>query len=215
MAADKRSFTGLLRKPIRLDEARAPDLHRAFALPPTEADVVDHIDDELEVRWAELDRCFGLDGTPGDVWEHRAKTLIAHDLGIAAHDQNWWGRLATRLACRQVPGFSIKYATQRKRGAPTKWTSDRLAELFADIEYLKRNRKVSIYAACGILARNKRYEPRWGKYQPKALEKSYLQAKKQRGRIMFELNLCGPDALIADNRINRVEAAIERHALKT
>jgi hypothetical protein len=55
---------------------------------------------------------------------------------------------------------------------------------------------------------------RWRNFEAKALEKAYLRAKDQRSRFMFELNLCGPQAFMRHNRIDRVEAAIEQHALR-
>jgi hypothetical protein len=140
-------FTGLLRKPIRLDEARARNLRAAFAVPPDESDIIHHVQNEMLARWAEFDRLFGLAGKGGNIWEHRAKALIADMLNVPAVDPNLWRKLAERLARAHVPGFSVE---KKKQGAPTKWTDDLLAQLFADVSYLKRKNSISAFAACKI-----------------------------------------------------------------
>ena len=49
----------------------------------------------------------------------------------------------------------------------------------------------------------------------KPFAKPMSEAKKLRRQdFLFEMELCGPDALIPANGIDRIQAAIDRHSLK-
>jgi hypothetical protein len=184
-------------------------------LPPSVDDVLAYIQDELNARWADLDQLFGLDSRAADIWEQRGRALIRHEFGIEPSDPLWWERLTIRMCCSCVPGFKV--TSRKKSGAPVEWTTTRLAQLFADIEYIKKTRRISVSQICKRLPKNKAFKAyweRWGKYGEQALRKAYSVAKKCRRNLPFELGLCGPAALIPANGIDRIEAAIERHALR-
>ena len=211
----KKPWTGSLLKPIDLCAAKPRGLRAAFALPPDEDDIAQHLKDEMHRRWSKIDERFGLESGSPDIWMHRAKALVYyHVFEILPNDTNWWGRFAICLACSYVPGYSIKRPGAKKHGAPLEWTTQQLCELFSDIEYLKRKTRMSIRKICETLPRTKGYAPRWGCYTGSALRKAYSKAKKNRQFLLFELELCGPDATIVANGIDAIKAAIERHALR-
>jgi hypothetical protein len=214
MASRKHPFTGQLLKPIHLAEAKSRGLRAALALPLSDDDLLAHIQDELSARWPEFDEFFGLSSDAADIWEQRAKALNRREFGIEPDDPRWWERLTLGMCSRYVPGFSIKLPNQRKRGAPVEWTTTRLAQLFADVECRRKKTGMSIRAICMWLPNSKAYGKRWHKYGAEALRKAYLEAAKCRRHLLFELELCGPDALIPASRTDRIEAAIDRHALK-
>jgi hypothetical protein len=214
MKPKKRQFTGKLLTPIYLSDARARGLRAALALDADESDLLAHIQEQLEARWTAFDKWAGLQSDRPDIWEQRAKTLVAWELDLSPTDPNWWGRLAYRLACRRIPGFSVKLPSQRRHGAPTEWTDKQLAELFADVEFLKRQRGRSVRQICETLPRLPHYAKRWGSYRPPTLRKAYSEAVKRRYNLWFELNVCGGEALIVEKGVDRISAAIEMHALK-
>jgi hypothetical protein len=214
MASRKRPFTGRLLKPIDLGEVKSRGLTAAFALPPSDDDIQAHIDDELNARWTELDEFFGLNSNAIDIWQQRARVINRREFGVEPDDPDWWGTLTRAMCYRYVPGFSFKLPRARKRGAPVEWGSAQLAQLFADVEYRKKKTRQSIRAICKWLPKSKAYAQRWGKYGPAALRKAYSEAVKRRRHLLFEIELCGSLALIATNRADRIQAAIERHALK-
>jgi hypothetical protein len=214
MAAQKRPFTGLLRKPISADDAPAGSLKRAFALPPDRDDILAYVADQVATRVLELDKFFKLNSRSADIWEKRAKALIANQFGVESHDGEWWNRLTWYLAFRYVPGFSIKGTGHRKRGHPVEWDFSRLAQLFSDVEFLRKTAKLTIRNICNKLPKRKGYETRWGKYTGDSLRKAYLEAKKRRGDMFFYYFLHGLESTIPANGIDPIEAAIEKHALK-
>jgi hypothetical protein len=171
-------FTGSLFKKIDPDEAPALWLRGVLALPPSEDDIAAHIQSEERARWLAIDKHFGLDSAAIDIAERRAKRLIAHDTGIDVTDPRWWERVATTLARRHVPGFSVRNPMKKKKhGAPREWTDERRAQLIADIEYLRKTSGKSIREICKILRRQKGYSARWGRETAEALRKEYGQAK--------------------------------------
>jgi hypothetical protein len=215
MASRKRPFTDRLFKPIDPADAKTRGIGAAFALPASLDDLLAHIQDELDARWADLDHLFVLDSGAADIWEQRGKALVRHEFGIEPSDPLWWGRFTIHMCYLHVPG--LKVAIRKKSGAPIEWTWTRLAQLFADIAYLKMTRRISVSQICKRLPKNKAYKAYWercGEYSEQALRKAYSVAKKCRRNLLFELELCGGDALIPANGIDRIEAAIERHALK-
>ena len=214
MTRRRRRFTGSLLKKIDPDDAPALGLRAAFALPPSEEDIAAHIQSEEKARWIALDKHFGLDSTAPDIAERRAKLLIAFDTGTDVADPQWWERVGIALARRYVPGFSIRDPSKKmKHGAPREWTDERRAQLIADIEYLRKTSGKSIREICKFLPRLTGYSARWGRETGEALRVEYGQAKK-RNDVLFDLIFCGPEATIPGNGIDRIEAAIQRHALQ-
>ena len=115
----------------------------------------------------------------------------------------------------RVPGFTVKMPGEKKHGRPREWTFERLAELFADVEFLKRERRLRVSAICGMLRRQKPYANRWAQFGVEALRKVYSEAKKlRRQNFLFEMELCGPAATIPASGIDRIQAAIDLHSLK-
>jgi hypothetical protein len=207
-------FTGSLLKKIDPDEAPTLGLRAAFALPPSEEDIAAHIQSEERARWNALDKHFGLDSTATNITERRAKLLIALDTGTDVADPQWWERVAIALARRYVLGFSIRDPLKKKKhGAPREWTDERRAQLIADIEYLRKTSGKSTREICKILPRLRGYSARWGRETGEALRVEYGQARK-RNDVLFDLIFCGPEAAIPANGIDRIEAAIQRHALQ-
>ena len=214
MTRRRQKFTGSLVKNIDPDEAPALGLRGALALPPSEEDIAAHIESEERARWVAFDKHFGLDSTAADIAERRAKLLIALDTGTDAADPQWWERVAIALARRHVPGFSTRDPLKKKKhGAPREWTDERRAQLIADIEYLRKTSGKSIREICKILPRLRGYSARWGRETGEALRREYGQARK-RNDVPFNLIFCGAEATIPGNGIDRIAAAIHRHALQ-
>jgi hypothetical protein len=215
MAAKRRQLTGLLRTPIDLGDARPKGLRMSFGLPPDEKDVKEHIVEQICARYAALDEFFELkaDGQAGDIWDQRIKALVAYLFNIDPSDPIWREKLAHALA-GQIPGFSIKKPNRKRHGAPREWDDERLSQLFADIEFLKKKTGMSGGAVCKDLPRRKGYSERWGRCRAASLRKAYTAANKYRGSVLFQFVLCGRDATIPSSGIDHVAAAIERHALK-
>jgi len=183
MTSKKRPMTGRLLKPIHTDDARARGLRASFALDPDRSDILSHVEEELRARWTELDKFFGLkaDGNGVDIWQQRAKALLARQFNVDLRDPRFWGRIATRLALRHVPGFSLKGPGQKRHGAPREWNDEQLCQLFADVEFLKKqNASMSVRAACEALRSRKGYAKRWGRYPSEALRRAYVTANKMR-----------------------------------
>jgi hypothetical protein len=123
-------------------------------------------------------------------------------------------RVGMALARRYVPGFAIRDPLKKKKhGAPREWTDERRAQLIADIEYLRKASGRSIREICKILPRLRGYSARWGRETGEALRVEYGQAKKRKD-LLFDLTFCGPEATIPGNGLDRIEAAIQRHALQ-
>jgi hypothetical protein len=213
----KRPLTGGLLKQIDLDEAKPRDLRALFALPPDESDVNAHVSNELRKKYDELNKFFELNSSYPNYPERLAKLLTEREFGISSDDPNWWSYFAAYMVLRFVPGFSVRKQNKKKHGGPREWTHVRLARLFADIEYLKKKTRKSVTQICGTLPKRKGYIERWGRFEGRreGLRKAYTHAKKLGGQhFLFQLELCGPDALNSAKRIDPIEAAIERHALK-
>jgi hypothetical protein len=191
--ARRRPFTGRLLKRIDPGDAKARGLRGAFAAPPDSSDVLAFVECEVQARWRELDKFFDLHARQSDIWRVRALALIEYEFGIQPDDPRWWERLATGLAVRHVLGFYIKKARDKKHGAPLEWDQLQLAELFADIEFLKKSTGKRVGSICAELQRKEGYAARWGLYKKATLQKAYRRAAA--------LGL-------------PIEAAINRHALK-
>jgi hypothetical protein len=81
---------------------------------------------------------------------------------------------------------------QKKHGAPREWDFWQLAQLFADIEYLKRKANWSVRKICEELPKTKGYKQRWGRYKPDRLRRAYSQANAlQKKNAVFQLILSG------------------------
>jgi len=218
MTSKKRPMTGRLLMPIHTDDARARGLRASFALDPDRSDILAHVGKEWRVRWADFDKLFGIKANDNgvDIWQQRAKALVAYEFDIDPRDPQWWGHFAAKLAFRYVPGFSVKGPGQKRHGAPREWNDEQLCQLFADVEFLKKQNAIrSVRAACVALRSRKGYAKRWGRYPSEALRRAYVTANKmRRQRLHFQLQLCGAAASIPANRIDPIEAAIDLHALK-
>jgi hypothetical protein len=218
MAARKRRpFTGLLVKAIHLGDVKPRGLRASFAVAPDKNDFAAHILEELDARYAALDKFFGLQPNIENIWEERANALLAYQFDIPVEALKSGERLTRYMIGRYVPGFSLKGSSEKKHGAPLEWDFKQLAQLFADVEFLKRNTGKSITKICQELPTKTGYAKRWGRYRgkPEGLRRMYAKAKKLRGQdFKFALYLCGPDALIQGTRTDLIQVAIEQHALK-
>jgi len=210
-------LTGPLIKPIHLGEARPRGLRESFALPPDESDIKAHWGRELITRLAALDSFFGLESDSPDIWELRGKAVFAYLFNFQPdrRDQESWMAFTCHLLRDRVPGFTVKMPGEKKHGRPREWTFERFAELFADVEFLKKKTRLSGSRICGLLLRRKPYAERWALCGVEALRKAYSVAKKlRRQNFLFEMELCGPEAIIPANGIDRIQAAIDLHSLK-
>lgn len=79
----KLPYTGILLKAINPDEAKPRGLRAPLAVPADESDKLAHIEEGLRARYAALDKFFGLKSSSPDIWERRAKELIAREFNIA------------------------------------------------------------------------------------------------------------------------------------
>jgi hypothetical protein len=200
------TFTGILRKTIDLNEAPACGLEAQLGLPPDVGHVLAYAKTELEARWEALDELFHLNSDDPDIWEQRAKSLIERIYGLGKAETNWWGRLACRLAEGHVPGLSIRKPNKRKHGSPRQWTDERLVQLFADVEFLKKTTRLNVQAICKRLPQGD-YADRYGDHGSGALSRQYSLAKKASGYLLLM-------AAVGDAARNPIEAMIELHALK-
>jgi len=213
MSSKKRPFTGSLRKPIDPRDARARGLRATLGAAPDDSDQLAYAQSELAARWVALDEFFGLNSKASNIWEQRAKALIERRYGLRSDGSQWWGRLAIHMAIGCVPGISFRRPGKKKHGAPLEWSDERLAQLFADVEHMKRKSRMSVRQICQRLSQKREYAERWGKYNAPGLRKAYLDAKKRSKGLLFQLVLCGPAATIPDKCIDPIEAAIQLHAL--
>jgi hypothetical protein len=214
MATQIRPFTELLLKPIWLDDAKPAWLKPEFGLERDKDDLAAHVRAEVEKRFVELDRFFGLTSNSSNIWELRAKALVTRELGAQFDDKDWWMFLSWRLANQFVPGFTIKQIGQKRRGRPLSRSDEHFAQLFADVEYLRRNTGWTIGKIFKNLRSKSGYERRWGRYSSEKLRKDYQEAKKRRAEPKFEFLLCGMSALSPSDN-DRISSAIENHALKS
>jgi hypothetical protein len=213
MATRIRPFTGLLLEPIRLDEAKEEWLIRQFGLGEDPSVLKAFVRNEVDKRFVEFDRFFGLRSDSANIWEMRAKALIACEFGVDVADKRWWTNLTWCLANRFVPGFTIKMIGEKRRGRPASRSDPHFARLFADVEFLKRNRGWPIGKIFKDLRAKSGYKQRWGRYSAEKLRKDYEGAKKRRANPRFEFFLCGSSALAATDS-DRIIGALEKHALK-
>ena len=212
MASKQSPFTGLLLQTIDLNSGPSRGLRAAVALPPDESDLVEYVRSELTKRWAAFDGFFGLDSRRTiDIWEQRAKALIERQFGVKADEPQWWRHFAVRIATRHVPGLSLRAANKKRHGAPREWNDERLAQLFADIEYVKKTRGISVRQICKELPRKRGYAKRWGQLHSPGLREAYYKAKKSSHSLLFQLVLCGH---ATKPGIDLIETAINLHALK-
>jgi hypothetical protein len=214
MAPNKRPFTGKLRKPIYLENAKPRDLRAALALPPDRGDQAAHVMSEMLERLSELDNFFGLRPDAPDILEQRGKALISRLFNVPAEASDWWAQYTFYLLRKHVPGFAVKQTGEQRLGAPRRWTTERLAQLFADVEYLKKISGRSARECCKTLSKDRKYSTRWKNLSCDVLRNAYSQANRRRRTFPFNFELYGPDATIPANGIDPIEAAIERHALK-
>jgi hypothetical protein len=217
-ARKRRPFTGLLVKAIHLDDAKPRGVRASLALPPDKSDITAHVLEELSARYAALDEFFALQSNGKNIWEQRANALLAYQFEIPAQALHSWELLTRYLTGRYVSGFSLKESGKKKHGAPLEWNFEQSAQLFADIEFLKKNTgSNSVSKICEKLPTLPEYVKRWGRYRgkPEGLRKAYAKANRLRcDDFKFMLYLCGPDALIPAKQPDLIQAAIERHALQ-
>jgi hypothetical protein len=208
------SFTGILRKPIDPSEAPARGLRAAFALPPDESDLRSYVAAEMIARWEAFDGMFQLNSKAPDIWVQRSKVLIERSFNVDRSDPHWWMTLAFYLARGHVHGLSFKKSGKKKHGTPCKWTDERLAQLWADVEFLKRATKLSVQEICEKMRRSKGYARRWGDCTAAALRKQHSRTVKLKQGLLFQCTLYGPESLTPGNAADRTEAAIELHSLR-
>jgi hypothetical protein len=210
MGKKRRSFTGLLQKPISPGNAVPRGLKRAFALPADDNDRDAYVRGECRNRLRELDRQIGVRSDVANIWECRSKALVERVFGVKRNPEDWWERLGVSLAIEYVRGFKI---ASKKKGRPREWSNEQLACLFADVEFLKRKTWLSVSRICDTLPKKAGYEKRWANYSGSALRKYYLAAKRRRSDVLFELMLCGPNALLSPDD-DLIGTAIKLYALK-
>jgi hypothetical protein len=214
----RRPFTGLLLKPIYLEDAKPRGLNAALAQPPDQSDIKAYALQEIYARYAALDKFFSLDSNSRHIWQQRANALFAYVFNIPPDAFQSSVHLTNYLTQRYVPGFSLKLPGEKRLGARSEWDFERSAQLFADIEFLRKNTGKSVSEICKILPTlTKGYVKRWGLYRgmPEGLRKAYTKTKQLfRQDFRFQLHLCGGDILILTKRIDHVQAAIKRHALQ-
>ena len=209
MVSENRPFTGLLVKEIDLTKAPARGFRAALALPPDDGDQRVYAQAELRARWKALDEFFGLNSKAPDIWEQRARALL-----VRRFRAKQWEGLARQLVVGHVPGFSFGTKGKKVRGAPRIWSDERLAQLFADVEFLKRTQQMSVREICQKLPRAPGYARRWGDCKPAGLRVTYSKAAKLSRGLLFQFVLCGVEATIPASGIDHIEAAIRLHALK-
>jgi hypothetical protein len=199
-------------KKIDLTEAKPRDLRAALAVPADENDVLAYYEDELKARIRELNEFLELDAGENNP-ERLAKALIEREFGILRASSNWWHEFAAYLVLNHVPGFSVD-KDNKKHGAPRRWTHERLAQLFADVEFVKKRTSLSTTAICKILRTKKSYKQRWGNHSVAALRTAYVQAHELlRENTSFFLQLGGGEVLMGKDA-DLIKVAIERHALQ-
>src|SRR5260370_33647585 len=96
-ARKRRPFTGLLAKPIQIEDAEPRGLRVALAAPPDDSDVRAHISQELYAGCAELDKVFSLQSNIQNIWEQRARAVLAYRFSSPANAVLSWVGLRRRL----------------------------------------------------------------------------------------------------------------------
>jgi hypothetical protein len=166
-ARKRRSFTGVLLKPIDLGDAKPRGLRESLAAPPDKSDIQAHLLKEISARYIALDKFLGIHSNTENIWQQRAKALLAYEFDIPAHALQSWEHLTRYLTNRYVPAFRLKTAGEKKRGAPLEWDHEQSAQLFADIEFLRKNTAKSIDRICKELPILPGYARRWGRHRGK------------------------------------------------
>jgi hypothetical protein len=115
-ARKRRSFTGVLLKPIDLGDAKPRGLRESLAAPPDKSDIQAHLLKEISARYIALDKFLGIHSNTENIWEQRAKALLAYEFDIPAHALQSWEHLTRYLTNRYVPAFRLKTAGEKKRG---------------------------------------------------------------------------------------------------
>lgn len=214
MRVPKTKFPKLLRTPITLADAKPSSLAAQLGADIDELGLRQHLVDETKARLAELDKHLRLDSASHDVWEQRAKALIAHEFDLEPTDPQWWRALALKLARSFVPGFSVR-ASRKKRGRPVVWSDLLLAQLYADVQLRKKLTGDSDRKICWDISKLRPYRARWAGYDPDDLRVAYGRAKKRiKNSVEFYFYAVGGKALIPDLNIKATDAAIERHSVK-
>jgi hypothetical protein len=116
--------------------------------------------------------------------DRRRRVLtLAVSLGLGQFDfekqgmEAFWQEMALRLAARHVPGFQ---PVERRQTKPRTWTFELRAQLFRDVEEMRRNKNLSEPAACRYLARREPYRrlgPRGRGPKPDTLLRQLTEAK--------------------------------------
>jgi hypothetical protein len=109
MASNKRPLKGRLLTAINVDDAPARGLGAALGLSPDKSDKLAYVRNEFGARWVEFDKFFGLkgNGSGDDIWQQRAKALVAYEFDVDPRDPRLWERFTTGLALRYVSGFLL------------------------------------------------------------------------------------------------------------
>jgi hypothetical protein len=205
---DDRSVLGLL-KPIYLDDAPARGIRAAFALPPDRDDYLAYFCDTCSARLVEAAAQLGLSITDPSFCKRIGKTLIMHKPELVKNFDEWpHVILAALLTTIRSPG-------SRKAGRPRE-SNEVLAQLYADVSFLRRKTKLSDRAiTSSTLRKTKGYKERYGSFKAGALREKYRQAVKLKDSDwQFRALLFGPGGLMTANKIDPVGAAIEVHPLQ-
>ena len=118
----------------------------------------------------------------------RKLRLLAEYFGIDpdAHKEEFWPKLALRLAYAYVPGFQFR--NKGRRGRPKFWNEDRLEDLLTTVEELKLKFARSDRAACAwIVAKpeyaSKRWFEPWKSKKEKKQRMETLEARLQDAKV--------------------------------
>jgi hypothetical protein len=120
---------------------------------------------EISARYIALDKFLGIHSNTENIWQQRAKALLAYEFDIPAHALQSWEHLTRYLTNRCVPAFRLKTASEKTRGAPLEWDHEQSAQLFADVECLKKDTGKSVDRICEELPTLPGYVRRWGRYR--------------------------------------------------
>ena len=121
----KPPYIGILLKAIYLDEAKARGLRAALGAPADESDQLAHIEDALRARYAALDKFFELKSSGPDIWERRAKEIIAREFNIALDHPQWWRALTRRRRSERNVGDCARRKKLTLRPSPSRFQGRR------------------------------------------------------------------------------------------
>jgi hypothetical protein len=169
-------FAGNLKKPIDLRRAPLLAIEKLFSPSSDDEELQKFLKQEVTARLTAFDKLFNLDSNEPAIWENRAKVLLERTRGVSPSDPHWWKSFALYLLRHHVPGFKLNIEG-KSHGAPPEWTSSQLNQLFADIEFLRKEYHMTVQDICERLPRGTGYAKRWGKYTTTALCKQYTRAK--------------------------------------